>query len=129
MDSNNRLEREFLTITRMLEIYCQNHHSLQDGLCGSCSALRQYSRKRLEHCPFRDSKPTCTNCTIHCYKKEMQDAVKDVMRYSGPRMIYRHPILAFFHLYDGLRKCPSVQPKADRNNCSRDRSLSHLHKE
>jgi hypothetical protein len=26
-----------------------------------------------------------------------------VMRYSGPRMILLHPILAIAHLYDGLK--------------------------
>jgi hypothetical protein len=28
------------------------------------------------------------------------------MRYSGPRMIYRHPKLTIFHMVDGLRKEP-----------------------
>jgi hypothetical protein len=26
------------------------------------------------------------------------------MRYAGPRMVYRHPILTFFHVIDGWRK-------------------------
>jgi hypothetical protein len=26
------------------------------------------------------------------------------MRYAGPRMVCRHPILTFFHVIDGWRK-------------------------
>jgi hypothetical protein len=37
----------------------------------------------------------------------MRERVKEVMKYSGPRMTYRHPLLAFFHLVDGRKKAPS----------------------
>jgi hypothetical protein len=32
------------------------------------------------------------------------------MRYSGPRMTFRHPVLALFHLLDGRRK--AAHPRA-----------------
>jgi hypothetical protein len=32
------------------------------------------------------------------------------MRYAGPRMLLRHPILAVRHIIDGLRKQP-IQPR------------------
>jgi hypothetical protein len=31
------------------------------------------------------------------------------MRYAGPRMLFSHPLLAFMHLLDGLRK-PRSRP-------------------
>jgi hypothetical protein len=34
----------------------------------------------------------------------MRDRVKEVMRFSGPRMLLRHPILAIRHLLDGRRE-------------------------
>jgi hypothetical protein len=43
---------------------------------------------------------------MHCYKPAMREKIKDVMRYSGPRMSYRHPLLALFHFFDGFRKAP-----------------------
>jgi hypothetical protein len=43
---------------------------------------------------------------MHCYKPAMREKIKDVMRYSGPRMSYRHPLLALFHFIDGFRKAP-----------------------
>jgi len=33
-----------------------------------------------------------------------REKIKDVMRYAGPKMIYRHPVLAMFHFIDGFRK-------------------------
>jgi hypothetical protein len=34
----------------------------------------------------------------------MRDQVKVVMRYAGPRMLWHHPILALFHILDGLKR-------------------------
>jgi hypothetical protein len=34
----------------------------------------------------------------------MRDKIRAVMRYAGPRMLSRHPILAFFHFLYGFRK-------------------------
>jgi hypothetical protein len=34
----------------------------------------------------------------------MRERVREVMRYSGPRMLTRHPVLAVAHLVDGRRK-------------------------
>ncbi|MBM9603086.1 nitrous oxide-stimulated promoter family protein [Desulfopila inferna] len=106
-----RLAKEYRTIRAMIKIYCQAHHtsSIDIELCGECLKLRNYAQQRLQNCPFQQNKPTCGNCTIHCYKKEMREQIKTVMKYSGPRMIYRHPIMAFRHLLDGRRKPESAE--------------------
>jgi hypothetical protein len=56
---------------------------------------------RLDRCPYFPNKPTCANCPTHCYKPDMREQVRAVMRYAGPRMLIKHPILAVFHLIDG----------------------------
>jgi hypothetical protein len=33
--------------------------------------------------------------------------MKTVMRYAGPRMLWRHPILSLRHWLDGFREAPS----------------------
>jgi hypothetical protein len=43
----------------------------------------------------------------------MREKVKKVMRYSGPRMLWHHPILAVHHLIDG-RKKPEKLKKGKR---------------
>ena len=59
--------------------------------------------RRLECCQIEEDKPTCSQCPVHCYKTEMRDRIRDVMRYAGPRMMLRHPILAFQHMLDERR--------------------------
>jgi len=85
----------------MISLYCRAHHSPTDGICPECTTLQEYALLRIQKCPFGADKPTCANCTVHCYKPEMRQRIRQVMRYSGPRMLYRHPVLAILHLVDG----------------------------
>ena len=90
----------------MARVYCHHHHGQSRGLCAECESLVAYAGKRLQHCPFGADKPTCNGCPVHCYAPAMRERVREVMRYAGPRMIFRHPWLAQRHLFDGLRPVP-----------------------
>ena len=81
--------------------------SADGGLCADCAELLAYARARLEKCRYGAEKPTCAKCTTHCYKPAMRERVRAVMRYSGPRMLKEHPVLAVAHLADG-RKTPGA---------------------
>jgi len=98
-----RIERERKTVEAMIRLFCMAQHG-GSGSCGDCAELLAYARKRLDQCPFGKDKPTCAKCPVHCYRPGMRDQIRDVMRWSGPRMIWRHPVLAAFHLLDGRRK-------------------------
>ena len=104
-----RLQREHKTFLAMQMIYCRAHHGSKDDLCPDCAELSAYAFTRLEKCPFQEQKPVCARCPIHCYQKEMQNRVKKMMRYSGPRMMFRHPGMAFLHLMNRFRKLPSIK--------------------
>ena len=82
----------------MIRIYCRAHHGAAKDLCGDCAGLLSYAEGRIEKCPFGTDKPVCNQCTVHCYQPEMRERVRAVMRYAGPRMIGRHPLLAIRHL-------------------------------
>ncbi len=108
-----RLARERRTVEAMLVLYCRGQHGTMSVLCAECEALRDYARHRLRKCPFQEGKTTCTKCPIHCYKPEMRAQIRSVMRYAGPRMLYRHPLLALRHMVDGLRQEPSRTLRAE----------------
>lgn len=108
-----RLARERRTIHAMLAIYCRDHHGAA-GLCAACAALGAYADQRLDRCVYGPAKPTCVNCPIHCYKREMREAVREVMRYAGSRMMLRHPVLAIAHVLDGRRAAPQPVPRRSR---------------
>ena len=71
-------------------------------LCPQCQELLTYAHQRLEHCKFGEDKPSCTCCPVHCYKPAMRQQIRQVMRYSGPRMLLHNPVLAIRHLWDFL---------------------------
>lgn len=98
-----RLRREARTIERMIDLYCRQQHGRREGLCAECEALRDYALKRVGACRFGTAKPVCAKCKVHCYKPDMRERVRAVMRYSGPRMLLRHPYLAVMHLVDSAR--------------------------
>ena len=99
--------REFNTIAAMLRMYCKAHHAPQgEPLCPDCGELHDYAQRRLERCVFGAAKPTCAKCTVHCYKPAMRERVRQVMIWAGPRMLWRHPVLAVWHLIEGRRPAP-----------------------
>lgn len=111
--------REGVTIRAMVALYCKNHHGLKVTDCETCGELQSYAIERLERCPFQEAKTTCKNCPVHCYKPSMKEDVRQVMRYSGPRMMLRHPLLTVYHFIDDRRKEPliSLKDKDLEENC------------
>jgi hypothetical protein len=108
-----RLAREHKTIEAMIGIYCHRQHDTSQELCTECQELLDYATVRLQKCPFQEEKPTCANCSVHCYRPEMQERIRDVMRYAGPHMAYRHPILSFMHLVvDNRRAAPTLAKRS-----------------
>jgi hypothetical protein len=88
----------------MIILYCRNNHALKlKETCPSCTELLNYAQTRLEKCPYQEQKPACSHCLSHCYKPIMRENIRLVMRYSGPRMFYHHPLLALHHLLAGLK--------------------------
>ena len=71
-----------------------------------------YATRRLDRCVFGDDKPTCANCKVHCYTATKREEVRVVMRYAGPRMMWRHPVLALAHIVDGRREAPDLPAQA-----------------
>lgn len=97
----------------MIRIYCRSHHKETSSGCNTCDELDRYATQRLQNCTFQDNKPTCGNCPIHCYRPQMRKEIVDVMKFSGPRMIFYHPYLAIRHLLDGrhtVQKLTRAEP-------------------
>lgn len=103
-----RMAREARTIEAMISIYCHDKHATRgDALCESCQSLLSYAGLRLNKCPYQENKTTCAKCPTHCYKPDRREEVRQVMRYAGPKMLWKHPYLAIMHLLvDGRRDKP-----------------------
>jgi hypothetical protein len=108
-----RLRREQRTIEAMLRIWCAAHpvhvRKRSGELCADCETLFDYASYRLLKCPYGEEKPTCKKCPIHCYSKDRREEMHEVMRFAGPRMLLRHPVLAIRHLLDEKREAPALK--------------------
>lgn len=110
-------------MTRMIGIYCTAHHDKSgDFLCDECQEFLDYAEVRLRKCPYGEDKPTCANCPVHCYKPVQRAKAKEIMRYAGPRMLLRHPLLTITHQLDGLRKArhPKELTREERKRSKTD---------
>lgn len=122
-------EREQEIVSQMIALYCKGNHSahrsapprerggetrqVPEGaalrergsgerwdLCPECAELEAYAHARSERCPFMEEKTFCSNCTVHCYRPEMRERIRTVMRYAGPRILFHHPVMAIRHMIE-----------------------------
>lgn len=102
-----RRAREKMTISQMIAMHCAGVHDAAlrtetahcgETVCSACAELDAYAVKRTERCRKMDVKTSCEECGNHCYAPEMREKIRAAMRYSGPRMITKHPIAAVRHL-------------------------------
>jgi len=102
IDSKRKTEKNVLEL--MIRLYCKGNKHSPDGLCPDCQDLLDYSCRRVDNCPFMETKTFCQNCKVHCYKSDMKEQIRTVMRYSGPKMIFHHPIIAIKHLIESKKE-------------------------
>ena len=103
MDVAVKREREKVIVSRMIALYCRKNHGGKT-LCPDCAALDAYARQRSDKCPFMETKTFCSNCRVHCYQPEMREKIRAVMRFSGPRMLFHHPIPALRHMIESHKE-------------------------
>ena len=57
-------------------------------LCRVCAELVEYAMEKRRKCPL-NPKPSCKKCHIHCYGKDHRTRIREIMAFSGRRMILR----------------------------------------
>lgn len=95
MDKWKKKELETRVVNEMISIYYKAKAG--DGNCKEAEELKDYARVRTMLCPFTETKTFCSQCKVHCYRPEMREKIRAVMRFSGPRMLLRNPMLAIRH--------------------------------
>ena len=105
LSTADKREREKQVVDLMIALYCRKkHHTAKEQFCPECLELRSYSDLRSDHCPFMESKTFCSNCRVHCYRPEMRERIREVMRFSGPRMLLHHPVMAVDHMICSIKE-------------------------
>lgn len=99
-----------------IELFCHAKHDskgtgavhvpelLQSGkkrrleLCQECAALLKHGIQKRALCPLHP-KPACKNCRIHCYTPEYRQKIREIMAYSGKKMVLRGRLDYLWHYY------------------------------
>lgn len=100
---NKKKQKELDIVQKMIEIYCKENHQSNEKLCEECQEMLDYAKQRIERCPFTETKTFCASCKVHCYRADMKAKIKEVMKFSGPRLIFFYPGEVFLHAIDTIR--------------------------
>ena len=99
---NKKRKHKLKVVRQMIAIFCHGKHHLRlagKELCPNCQQLADYAEERVRYCPNMREKEFCDFCKIHCYAPEQRKAIREVMRYAGPRMLLHAPLLVIRHMW------------------------------
>ena len=99
--NQSRIEKEKQMIVKMIDIYYKkkSHGTIEEG-----EELKAYAIKRLDNCRHGDDKGFCSHCKTQCYIPKYKAKIKEVMKYSGPRMMLYNPLMVINHLLLDIKK-------------------------
>ena len=101
MDAIEEKRREEIRVVGlMIRVLCEKIHKTGAGmLCKDCQELLEYVTSRILNCPRMKEKTFCSVCSTNCYAPARREQVRQVMHFSGPRMLLRFPIASLRHKY------------------------------
>ena len=102
--------QELEMVSLMTSVYCHGNHGTpgkpcahDPHLCDECRELVEYAEARIRRCPRMAEKTFCSVCPRPCYRRAMQERMRAVMRYAGPRMLRYRPLAALRHVAATMR--------------------------
>ena len=99
MKRKKEQEKDIRVLMTFIDTYCRGKHGTSKGeLCPDCTELLRYSRARREKCPL-DPKPACKHCPTHCYAGKQLATIREVMAYSGKRLLLRGRLDLLWHYF------------------------------
>jgi hypothetical protein len=100
-----KLRRDLKVLISFVTLYCRSLHcdaektpfelarypipatkSKPPQLCADCRRLLAHAIVKRTHCQL-DPKPACKKCPVHCYSPDYRDKMREVMRYSGRKLV------------------------------------------
>ena len=91
-----KIQREQRIVALMIDIYCRKRLGLVETP-PEYEELKAYACRRLERCRWQEAKPACKRCPTHCYAPAMRQKIREVMCWTGPRMLLYAPVAAIRH--------------------------------
>jgi hypothetical protein len=105
-------KKDIRLIGTFVEVYCTGKHGTSERatfqfpaglgerrLCHECSLFMRYAVTRRTKCPLEAEKPTCKHCRVHCYNTANLEKVKEIMAYSGMKLMLRGRLDYIWHYF------------------------------
>ena len=103
-------KKDIRLIGTFVEVYCAGRHGmaprapfrLPEGagertLCPECALFMEYAIIKRMKCPLEVEKPSCKRCRIHCYDMVNRERVREIMAYSGRKLVMRGRLDYLWH--------------------------------
>lgn len=106
--------KDLKILASFIRIHCASRHDGQSAaalpedvagqltkgiaLCPACRELLDYALLKRRNCPL-EPKPTCRHCHIHCYSTEYRARIREIMAFSGRKMIMRGRLDYLWHYF------------------------------
>jgi hypothetical protein len=111
------VQRDLKVVARFIEVYCHHQHGEANkgpvhlktfdvlticgkelSLCTECGKLLAHAFVKRSNCPF-DPKPMCKKCPDHCYATNYAKRMREVMKFSGRKLVLSGRLDYLFHLF------------------------------
>jgi len=110
------LQKDLRTLALFVLVYCRHHHGEAPKepltlkthdveaiagrslpLCDGCRKLLAHAMVKRTRCPM-SPKPACKHCPVHCYHPSYRQQIREVMKFSGKKMLLSGRLDYLFHL-------------------------------
>ena len=110
------LDKDLRTLALFISLYCRYRHQGDERtevflkthdvaaiagrhiqLCAQCQKLLTHAFVKRSHCPL-NPKPACKHCPQHCYHPTYRAQIREVMKFSGRKMLFAGRLDYLFHL-------------------------------
>jgi len=114
--TDSLLEKDLRVLARFIEVYCRSWHKDQPRsevilkghdlralmgrtirLCDDCFKLLAHAFYKRSRCPL-NPKPACKHCPQHCYHPLFRRQIREVMKYSGRKLVLSGRLDYLWHL-------------------------------
>jgi hypothetical protein len=114
--ADRKLRHDLKILLTFTSIYCEDRHAGESktrlylkthdvdalagqsiDLCKRCTRLVTHALVKRTNCSM-DPKPACKHCPVHCYQPAYRAEMKEVMRYSGRKLLFSGRLDYLFRL-------------------------------
>lgn len=111
-----RDRKDLILLAAFINCFCEAHHddrteyhaaqavadevlgNRRPTVCAACAGLINHAFAMRLSCPM-DPKPACKKCSCSCYAASYKEKIREVMRFSGWRMIRRGRVDYLWHYF------------------------------